>query len=65
MLDLGPPKNKLLDSTEFRAGRAVKTLSEQIQQIAGRDFFGRSAVELSWEAGQLILIREKVERTER
>ena len=65
MIDLGPPKNKLLDATEFRAGRAVATLSKQIQRIAGRDFFGRSIVEVSWEAGQITFVKEKVERTER
>lgn len=65
MLDLGPPKNKLLDATEYRAGRAVAGLKEQIQRIAGRDFFGRTAVEVLWEAGQITVVREKVERTER
>jgi hypothetical protein len=65
MIDLGPPKNRLLDETEFRAGRAVANLRDQIQRIAGRDFFGRSVVEVLWEAGQITLVREKVERTER
>lgn len=64
-VDLGPPKNRLLDATEYNAGRAVKGLKQQIQDIAGRDFFGCSVIKLLWEAGQLTEVRTKVKRAER
>ena len=64
-VDLGPPTCKLTDGTEHNSRRAVANVAGQIKALAGRNFFGRSQVELAWEAGQLVEVRSFVEQLER
>jgi len=43
----------------------MDALSEQIEALAGRSFYGTSGVELAWEDGQIVELRLPVQSRQR
>ncbi len=60
-IDHGKKTNDILANTAHLAAVAQQILTNQIKQFAGRDVFGRSGIELYWEAGQIVEVRQPIE----
>jgi len=62
-IDAGPPVHKVNRRTDELAGEALTIIDQHIESLAGREFFGKSNVELLWKAGQIVEIRHSVQPT--
>ena len=59
--DLGEAINKVEEQTICLGESAVAQTKQHILDLAGREFWGRSLVEIVWKAGQIVEIRPLVE----
>jgi len=64
-VDAGPVVNHTNAKTNRLAGAALDALSQQIEALAGRDFFGVTSVELAWKDGQIMEVRTPVKPQQR
>lgn len=58
---LGEATNKVQEQTICLGESAVAQTKQHIVDLAGREFWGRSLVEIIWKAGQIVEIRPLVE----
>ncbi len=56
IIDAGKQEAQILDSTIHNGERAQRLLVEQMTKLMGRDFFGKSSIQLTWYAGQITVI---------
>ncbi len=62
IVDVGKVEAKTLPDTVYNASRAKKFLAEQIANLVGKDFFGKTSIELTWQSGQIVEVGEVIDR---
>jgi len=64
-IDAGKQTKPITTRCRKLAGEAMDALSEQIEALAGRSFYGTSGIELAWEDGQIVELRLPVKSRRR
>jgi len=59
--DFGPKINAVAGETASLLGQAEQAFRAHLA-AAGTDFFGRTGIEIVWQAGQVVTVRPKVEQ---